>query len=167
MPLDADEAEADVSGTATALRDTAGADLPAGLEASLTGPIGFQDDIANAFAGADFRLLLVTVIVVALLLIVTYRSPVLWIVPLAVVGAADALAGRVAAALAEPLDITIDASISGILSVLVFGAGTNYALLLVARYREELLREPTGTAPCAPPSRAPGPPSPRAAARSP
>ena len=142
VPLDADEADADVAGTATALRDAAGADLPAGLEASLTGPVGFQDDIANAFAGADFRLLLVTVIVVALLLIVTYRSPVLWIVPLAVVGAADALAGRVAAALAEPLGITIDASISGILSVLVFGAGTNYALLLVARYREELLREP-------------------------
>jgi RND superfamily putative drug exporter len=142
VPLDADEADADVAATATALRDAAGAELPGGLDASLTGPIGFQDDVANAFAGADLRLLLVTVIVVAVLLIVTYRSPVLWIVPLAVVGAADALAGRVAAALAEPLDITIDASISGILSVLVFGAGTNYALLLVARYREELLREP-------------------------
>jgi len=142
VPLDADEADADVAATATSLRDAAGADLPKGLEASLTGPIGFQDDIANAFAGADFRLLLVTVIVVAVLLIVTYRSPVLWIVPLAVVGTADALAGRVAAALAAPLGITIDASISGILSVLVFGAGTNYALLLVARYREELLREP-------------------------
>lgn len=142
VPLDAATADADVAGTATSLRDAASADLPAGLDALLTGPLGFQDDIANAFAGADFRLLLVTVIVVAVLLIVTYRSPVLWIVPLAVVGAADALAGRVAAAVAEPLGIPLDASISGILSVLVFGAGTNYALLLVARYREELLREP-------------------------
>lgn len=142
VPLDAATTDADVAGTASTLRDAASADLPAGLDALLTGPIGFQDDIANAFAGADLRLLLVTVIVVAVLLIVTYRSPVLWIVPLAVVGTADALAGRVAAALAEPLGITIDASISGILSVLVFGAGTNYALLLVARYREELLRRP-------------------------
>jgi RND superfamily putative drug exporter len=142
VPLDATTVDADVAGTATSLRDAASADLPAGLDALLTGPIGFQDDIANAFAGADFRLLLVTVVVVAVLLIVTYRSPVLWIVPLAVVGAADALAGRVAAAVAEPLGIPLDASISGILSVLVFGAGTNYALLLVARYREELLLEP-------------------------
>ena len=142
VPLDAATADADVAGTATSLRDAASTDLPAGLDALLTGPIGFQDDIANAFAGADVRLLLVTVIVVAVLLIVTYRSPVLWIVPLAVVGAADALAGRVAAAVAEPLGIPLDASISGILSVLVFGAGTNYALLLVARYREELLRQP-------------------------
>lgn len=142
VPLDAATTDDDVAGTATALRDAASADLPSGLDALLTGPVGFQDDVANSFAGADVRLLLVTVVVVAVLLIVTYRSPVLWIVPLAVVGAADALAARVAAAVAEPLGISLDASISGILSVLVFGAGTNYALLLVARYREELLREP-------------------------
>jgi len=139
VPLSAADVEADVSGTATSLRDAASAGLPDGLRAYLTGPVGFQDDVSNAFAGADFRLLLVTVLVVAVLLIVTYRSPVLWIVPLVVVGAADFLAGRVVAALAEPLGVTVDASISGILSVLVFGAGTNYALLLVARYREELL----------------------------
>ena len=113
--------------------------MPSGLNAYVTGPVGFQADITNAFAGADFRLLLVTVVVVAVLLIVTYRSPVLWIVPLVVVGLADGLAGKVAGALAEPLGFALDASISGILSVLVFGAGTNYALLLVARYREELL----------------------------
>jgi RND superfamily putative drug exporter len=139
VPLSAADVEADVSGTATSLRDAASAGLPDGLDAYLTGPVGFQDDVSNAFAGADFRLLLVTVLVVAVLLIVTYRSPVLWIVPLVVVGVADFLAGRVVAALAEPLGVTVDASISGILSVLVFGAGTNYALLLVARYREELL----------------------------
>ena len=139
VPLSAADVEADVSGTATSLRDAASAGLPDGLRAYLTGPVGFQDDVSNAFAGADFRLLLVTVLVVAVLLIVTYRSPVLWIVPLVVVGVADFLAGRVVAALAEPLGVTVDASISGILSVLVFGAGTNYALLLVARYREELL----------------------------
>ncbi|WP_209560211.1 MMPL family transporter [Frigoribacterium sp. PvP032] len=142
VPLSAADVEADVSGTATSLREAASAGLPDGLSAYLTGPVGFQDDVSNAFAGADFRLLLVTVVVVAVLLIVTYRSPVLWIVPLVVVGVADFLAGRVVAALAEPFGVTVDASISGILSVLVFGAGTNYALLLVARYREELLSRP-------------------------
>ncbi len=139
MPLEAAAATADIGKTAANIRSTASAGLPGGLNAFVTGPVGFQADITNAFAGADFRLLLVTVIVVAVLLIVTYRSPVLWIVPLVVVGLADGLAGTVAGALAEPLGFALDASVSGILSVLVFGAGTNYALLLVARYREELL----------------------------
>jgi len=139
VPLEAGSATVDIGKTAAGIRSTASTGLPRELSAYVTGPVGFQADITNAFAGADFRLLLVTVIVVAVLLIVTYRSPVLWIVPLAVVGLADGLAGKVAGALAEPLGFALDASISGILSVLVFGAGTNYALLLVARYREELL----------------------------
>ena len=139
VALDTGTATADVTATADGIRSTANTGLPAGLTAYVTGPVGFQADISNAFAGADFRLLLVTVIVVAVLLIVTYRSPVLWLVPITVVGLADGLAGVVVGALAEPLGFALDASISGILSVLVFGAGTNYALLLVARYREELL----------------------------
>ncbi|PPF89208.1 hypothetical protein C5B96_01760 [Subtercola sp. Z020] len=122
------------------LRETVKADLPDGLNAYLTGPEGFQADVAAAFQGADFRLLLVTVIVVAVLLLITYRSPWLWLVPLAVIGLADGLAGIIVKQLAEVFGFTIDASISGILSVLVFGAGTNYALLLIARYREELRR---------------------------
>ncbi|MBF4460923.1 MULTISPECIES: MMPL family transporter [unclassified Rathayibacter] len=142
VPLSRSEVEADVQTAASELRSTASADLPAGLSSYLTGAVGFQADISNAFAGADLRLLLVTVLVVAVLLIATYRSPVLWIVPLVVVGAADGLARVVATALADAAGITVDASVSGILSVLVFGAGTNYALLLVARYREELLHEP-------------------------
>ena len=139
VPLSAADVDADLDGVATSLRDAASAGLPDGLTAALTGPVGFQDDVSNAFAGADLRLLLVTVLVVAVLLIVTYRSPVLWIVPLVVVGVADGLARVVVSALASAADVPVDASISGILSVLVFGAGTNYALLLVARYREELL----------------------------
>jgi RND superfamily putative drug exporter len=141
VPLDAATVDDDVAGTAEELRDLASTGLPSGLEARLTGPVGFQDDVSNAFAGADLRLLLITVLVVAVLLIVTYRSPVLWIVPLVVVGVADGLARVVVTALADAVGVTIDASIAGILSVLVFGAGTNYALLLVARYREELLVE--------------------------
>ena len=140
VPLSAKAVDKDVKGTAAALRTTAAKNLPTGLDSYLTGGVGFQADITNAFAGADVKLLLITVIVVAVLLIVTYRSPLLWIVPLAVVGTADGLAGAVVTALAKPLGIALDASVSGILSVLVFGAGTNYALLLVARYREELLK---------------------------
>ena len=139
VPLSAADVDTDLDGVATSLRDAASAGLPDGLTAALTGPVGFQDDVSNAFAGADLRLLLVTVLVVAVLLIVTYRSPVLWIVPLVVVGVADGLARVVVSALASAADVPVDASISGIHSVLVFGAGTNYALLLVARYREELL----------------------------
>ncbi|SMH50026.1 putative drug exporter of the RND superfamily [Rathayibacter oskolensis] len=141
VPLSASDVEADVESIADELRATGSADLPTGLDSYLTGAVGFQADVSNAFAGADFRLLLVTVIVVAVLLIATYRSPILWIVPLAVVGVADGLARIVVGALAEAVGLSIDASVSGILSVLVFGAGTNYALLLVARYREELLHE--------------------------
>ena len=138
VPLGVKAVDSDVAGTADSLRTVAAKNLPSGLHSYLTGGVGFQADISNAFAGADIKLLLVTVIVVAVLLIITYRSPVLWIVPLAVVGTADGLAGAVVSALAKPFGITVDASVSGILSVLVFGAGTNYALLLVARYREEL-----------------------------
>jgi len=76
--------------------------------------------------------------VVAVLLLVTYRSPWLWLVPLTVVGLADGLAGVVASRVAAAAGIALDASVTGILSVLVFGAGTNYALLLIARYRDEL-----------------------------
>jgi RND superfamily putative drug exporter len=123
---------------AAELRETANAALPDGLEALLTGPEGFAVDVAAVFKGADFTLLLTTVLVVAVLLLVTYRSPWLWLVPLAVVGLADGLAGIVATRIAAAVGITLDASVTGILSVLVFGAGTNYALLLIARYRDEL-----------------------------
>lgn len=107
-----------------------------GLSLQVTGGPAFGADIAGAFEGADFTLLLVTILIVAVLLIVTYRSPVLWIVPLIVVALADGLAGRMTAAAGAAWDLQFDA---GIISVLVFGAGTNYALLLISRYREELL----------------------------
>ncbi|MBU1587587.1 MAG: MMPL family transporter [Actinobacteria bacterium] len=138
VPLDelADvEAQAD---RAAELRTIANENLPDGMTALLTGPEGFAVDVAAVFKGADFTLLLTTVIVVAVLLLVTYRSPWLWLVPLTVVGLADGLASIVATRVAALAGITLDASVTGILSVLVFGAGTNYALLLIARYRDEL-----------------------------
>jgi len=92
--------------------------------------------VASAFEGADVTLLLVTILIVAILLISTYRSPVLWLVPLVVIAIADGLAGRLTAAAGSAWGLAFD---GGIISVLVFGAGTNYALLLISRYREELL----------------------------
>jgi len=123
---------------AAQLRTLANENLPDGVTALLTGPEGFAVDVAAVFKGADFTLLLTTVIVVAVLLLVTYRSPWLWLVPLTVVGLADGLASIVATRIAAAAGIALDASVTGILSVLVFGAGTNYALLLIARYRDEL-----------------------------
>ncbi|WP_189339202.1 MMPL family transporter [Williamsia muralis] len=123
------------------LRDAADDGLPSGLTTYVTGGPAFGADTANSFSGANVTLLAVTALVVALLLIVTYRSPVLWLVPLLVIGFADRLASSVGTGLAELTGLSFDGSTSGITSVLVFGAGTNYALLLISRYREELRKE--------------------------
>ncbi len=118
------------------LRVQVAGNTPAWLDLQVTGGPAFGADVTSAFDGADFTLLLVTIIIVAVLLIVTYRSPILWLLPLVVVAFADQLAGKVTGAVGSLLDLQFD---SGIISVLVFGAGTNYALLLISRYREELL----------------------------
>ena len=140
IPLEKSDETEVVSERVKEIREIASSDLPNGITAYVTGPEAFQADLVSVFEGADFTLLLFTVIVVAVLLIVTYRSPVLWIVPLLVVGIADGVAGQVGRNVATAFGIIPDGSVTGILSVLVFGAGTNYALLLIARYREELLR---------------------------
>jgi RND superfamily putative drug exporter len=121
------------------MRDAMEKGMPSTLEVMLTGPEGFLADISGVFAGADFALLGTTALVVIVLLLVTYRSPSLWLIPLLVVGTADGMAGGLATTVAGWFDVSLDASITGILSVLVFGAGTDYALLLISRYREELL----------------------------
>jgi RND superfamily putative drug exporter len=140
VPLDEIEEVADRADRMAEMRAAAKEGMPSGLEVYITGPEGFVVDISGVFAGANFTLLLATVIIVAVLLLITYRSPVLWLVPLTVIGVADGMAGQIAPQLSTFfLGVTADGSITGILSVLVFGAGTNYALLLIARYREELL----------------------------
>jgi RND superfamily putative drug exporter len=122
----------------TALRHSLRAELPDGVTAQVTGPAAVQADLAAVFDGANTRLLLVTASVVALLLVITYRSPLLWLVPLTVVGVADQLAAVVATQVMGATGVAWDESTVGILSVLVFGAGTDYALLLISRYRDEL-----------------------------
>ena len=138
VPLPADVAGTVVVDAVSAIRAVTQQALPAGLSAQVTGGAGFIADINNAFAGADLKLLIVTAAVVALLLLVTYRSPILWLVPLLVVGLADQVASSLIAIVSRAADVQIDPATSGIVQVLVFGAGTDYALLLIARYREEL-----------------------------
>jgi putative drug exporter of the RND superfamily len=141
------QVRADLSGlvlndAVTGLRKAAGTGLPEGLQTHVTGGVAFGADIAGAFTDANITLLAVTASVVALLLIATYRSPVLWLVPLLVIGFADRLAAAVGTAVASLTGLSFDGATSGITSVLVFGAGTNYALLLISRYRQELRHDP-------------------------
>ena len=103
-----------------------------------TGFAGILADLFGAFGSIDSTLLTTTVVVVAIILIVVYRSPILWILPLLSAGVALTLAGGVVYLLAKNDVITLDGQSQGILSVLVLGAATDYALLLIARYREEL-----------------------------
>ncbi len=111
-----------------------------GLSIAVTGPAGVNGDFATAFAGIDGRLLIAAGLVVIVLLLLTYRSPVLWIFPLVSAGVALTAAQGIIYLFAKGDVITVNAQSTGILAVLVFGAGTDYALLLVARYREELRR---------------------------
>ncbi|MDG4831948.1 MMPL family transporter [Solwaraspora sp. WMMD1047] len=142
VPLPADTGNEALAPVVDRLRAGARDGLPAGATAQVTGGAGFSTDVASAFDGANLKLILVTVSVVAGLLIITYRSPWLWLVPLAVVGTSDVVANAVIALVSRAAALDIDPSTTGIVDVLVFGAGTNYALLLIARYREELRREP-------------------------
>ncbi|WP_433382686.1 MMPL family transporter [Actinoplanes sp. CA-142083] len=109
-------------------------------DAQVTGGAAVSRDISKAFDGADFTLLLATAAIVAVLLLITYRSPILWIVPLVVIGLADQVVAKLLPWIARLVGERTDASVAGIVSVLVFGAGTDYALLLISRYREELRR---------------------------
>ncbi|PWI19791.1 hypothetical protein DI272_40745 [Streptomyces sp. Act143] len=111
-----------------------------GLAVHITGPGGTSADFSEAFEGIDSTLLLSAMGVVIVMLLITYRSPTLLLVPLLSVIAALFTAQAFIYLLAEHAGLTVNGQSAGILTVLVFGAGTDYALLLVARYREELRR---------------------------
>jgi RND superfamily putative drug exporter len=140
VPVDTSD-DAAVGPKVTEIRTTAAADLPAGLQAQVTGGPAIITDLTKVFEGADTTLLLATASIVALLLLITYRSPWLWLVPLTVVGIAEQVTTKLVALLAPHLGIVIDPAAAGITSVLVFGAATDYALLLIARYRDRLRQE--------------------------
>jgi RND superfamily putative drug exporter len=109
-----------------------------GFTPYVTGPGGLLGDLFGAFGSIDSTLLLTTLGVVAVILIIVYRSPVLWIIPLLSSLFALSTAGGIVYLLAKNDIIDVDGQSQGILSVLVIGAATDYALLLIARYREEL-----------------------------
>lgn len=140
VPTPSDLSGFDLADRVNDLRSAANDGAPRGLQLQITGGPAFGADIADSFSGANFTLLAVTAAVVALLLIVTYRSPVLWLVPLTVIAVADQTAAGLGGVVTNLTGLTADGSTTGITSVLVFGAGTNYALLLISRYREELAR---------------------------
>jgi putative drug exporter of the RND superfamily len=113
---------------------------PPGLVAHITGPLGIAADSNNVFKGIDSTLLFAAVAVVIVILLITYRSPVLWLLPVISSGVALITAQAVIYLLAAHAGLVVNAQSAGILDVLVFGASTDYALLIVARYREELRR---------------------------
>ncbi|MFG1609182.1 MMPL family transporter [Actinoplanes sp. NPDC049265] len=113
-------------------------DRPAGLDLDVTGPAAVDGDLDAVFDGIDLQVFLTTVIVVTILLILTYRSPVLWFIPLMAVGVAALTSMATVYLLVKGFGIVVDNQNSALLTILVFGVGTDYALLLIARYRETL-----------------------------
>jgi RND superfamily putative drug exporter len=111
-----------------------------GVTTHIAGAGGQAADSAEAFAGIDGTLLFATLGVVIVILLFTYRSPVLWLLPIISAMFALFTSQAVIYFLARDAGLTVNGQSQGILTVLVVGAGTDYALLLVARYREELRR---------------------------
>ncbi|NJP44123.1 MMPL family transporter [Actinacidiphila epipremni] len=128
-----------VEDAVTALRDTA-TQGDGGLQVHITGPGGYAADSNKAFSGIDGTLLYAALAVVVVILLVTYRSLTLLVLPVVSVVVALFSAQALIYLLARHGGLVVNAQSAGILTVLVFGAGTDYALLLVARYREELRR---------------------------
>ncbi|MEU3788812.1 MMPL family transporter [Streptomyces fructofermentans] len=133
-------------GTDEALRDALVEDVReraaggGGLSVEVGGTGALATDAGKVYDSLGGPLLYTTVAVVAVLLVLIYRSPVLWLVPLVVAGVADFLSMGVAYGLNQAFGTTVSGQSSGVMTILVFGAGTDYALLIVARYREELRR---------------------------
>lgn len=109
-----------------------------GVDSHVTGPGGIFADLFDAFGSIDTTLLRTTLIVVAIILILVYRSPILWIIPLFTAGSALGFATMIVYYLAKADIVDLNGQTQGILDVLVLGAATDYALLLISRYREEL-----------------------------
>jgi RND superfamily putative drug exporter len=117
-----------------------------GFDSYVTGAGGLIGDLFGAFGDLDSTLLLTTLGVVAFILIIVYRSPILWFLPLLSAVFALSTAGGIIYLLAKNNVIDVSGQSQGILSVLVLGAGTDYALLLISRYREELHHHSTPVA---------------------
>jgi RND superfamily putative drug exporter len=122
------------------IQRTVRANAPPGLEIGITGQAGNITDYIRIFSGLDSTLLSIAVLIVAVMLLVTYRSLVLWLVPLITVMAAVQVASAAVYLLAKAGGVLVNGQNATVLYVLVLGVGTDYALLLISRYREELRR---------------------------
>lgn len=111
------------------------------LSVRVSGPAGIAVDATDLFKGADVSLLIATVLIVLILLLLIYRSPILAILPLVGVGFAYGATGPLLGWMAGEGWITIDAQAISIMTVLLFGAGTDYCLFFISHFRQELLRE--------------------------
>ncbi|MEU3272507.1 MMPL family transporter [Saccharomonospora sp. NPDC006951] len=134
VPLDG----AEPKDTVEAMREALATGVPDGLSVYVTGPAGQVADLSEAFGGIDGLLLLVAGAVVALILVIVYRSPLLPLAVLLSAVSALGLASLVVYLLADAGALALNGQSQGILFILVFGAATDYALLLVSRFREEL-----------------------------
>ena len=139
QPVEPGDGQSDLFQDAVqSIRDRAGGS-GGGLQVKVTGAAGYSLDAIKVFGSINGSLLLVAALIVLILLIAIYRSPIFWIIPFFAVLLAEGAARGLGYLLAEA-GVTINGQSGGILPVLVFGAGTDYALLLVSRYREELRR---------------------------
>ena len=127
----------DIPPAADKIRDIADIDS---VDVHLAGFGGQAADSAEAFEGLDTNLLFITLLVVIAILLFTYRSPILWLLPIISAMFAYMVSAGVVYLLAKYADLTVNGQSQAILTILVIGAGTDYALLLVARFREELRR---------------------------
>ena len=109
------------------------------LHARFSGPAGISVDATDLFMQADVQLLIATVVLILVLLVVIYRSPILAILPIVVVGIAYGVISPLLGWFAQSGWISKDAQAVSIMTVLLFGAGTDYCLFLITRYREMLL----------------------------
>jgi RND superfamily putative drug exporter len=111
-----------------------------GVDVYLGGYGGQASDFASSFEGSHANLLMFSFLVVIIILLITYRSALLWLLPILGAIVSYQMAGGVVYLLAKYTDMVVNDQSQYILGILVIGAGTDYALLLVARYREELRR---------------------------
>ncbi|MFI0739265.1 MMPL family transporter [Streptomyces sp. NPDC021100] len=131
--------------TVDALRDAL--HPPSGVTTDVTGPAGISADAIAIFSDVDFRLLAATAVLVLVLLLIVYRSPLLAFIPLVVVSFAYVLAAGVVYALAAHAGLLINSQATSLMLILMFGAGTDYCLLMTARYQEELAADPSAAWP--------------------
>ncbi len=140
VEITGEPAETEFADAVAAIRDRAElAELP-GVEVAVGGPGGLVVDLVQVFSNIDSLLLIVTVLLVLVLLVAIYRSPIVALIPLLAVGLVFQVAGAVGAAVAQQFDLPISGQTTGIMTVVLFGTGTDYVLFVSARFREELTR---------------------------